>query len=128
MSINRNHLHSLKLGKAGLYIKRPPCTKWKRVREAKEKSKQVLFSYSIMEDYSILNEWYLNKELYFLWNRTIFSQNTSFCQSNWHDFIWCMGKYYSLQDTQFCMWNVFIYDIILDNCQKDYFSNYVERW
>ena len=54
------------------------------------------------------------KELKFLCNRTIFSWNTSFHQSTWHGFIWCMGKYYSIQDTHiwWCLWNIILYNII----------------
>ena len=39
------------------------------------------------------------KELNFSWTELIFNGNTSFCQSIWHGFFWCMGKYYTYQDT-----------------------------
>ena len=91
---------------------------------ASRKLEWVLLSEDTLEAFQALkqacmNSPVLNKELWFLWNRKIFSWNTSFCQSTWHYFIWCMGKYCSLQDTHiwWCMWNVILYNIILDNYQ-----------
>ena len=42
-------------------------------------------------------------------------RNTSFCQSNWHGFIWCMRKCYALQDTRiwWCLWNIILYNSII---------------
>ena len=48
------------------------------------------------------------KELNFSITEPIFSDNTSFHQSNWHDFFWCMGNCCTFQDNHFwwCIWNV----------------------
>ena len=43
----------------------------------------------------------------------IFSRNTSFHQSTWHGFFWCMGKCYTSKDTLsgWCLWNIILYNI-----------------
>ena len=55
---------------------------------------QVVYIY-----WTFIGAWiYSNKiifirKLNFSWTESIFSGNTSFCQSTWHGFFWCMGKY-----------------------------------
>ena len=54
-----------------------------------------------------------------LFNRIHFSKTTSFRQSIWHGFIWCMGKCFPCHNTHFwwCMWNVMIYNFGCLYCQ-----------
>ena len=51
----------------------------------------------------------------FLYNRLYFLEDTSFCQSYWSGFIWCMGKCFSYQDTWFwwCLKKNFLHNILL---------------
>ena len=60
----------------------------------------------------VSHKWKILSNTNFLCNRIDFSQSTSFCQSNWHGFIQCMGKYFLCHNTHFgwCMWNVIIYN------------------
>ena len=48
--INRNKLHSMKIGKVGLY-KRPPCVS----KEESKRDRGIEFFPLTMEDYSILS-------------------------------------------------------------------------
>ena len=77
-SINRNQLHSLKIGKAGLYKDHLVHFRMSSRREQKRESKSVLSSYLTPEDYYIFNVQYFKYVLLNLNNYNIYEQHREY--------------------------------------------------
>ena len=70
------------------------------------------------------------RKLNFSSTESNFTGNTSFCQSTWHGFFWCMGKCYTSKDTHIwrCLWKIILYNTF-EFCQI-FLPNFVivDRW